>query len=70
MQKLINEKTVEEQYGLKKRRLQKWRSQGGGPAWYKIGRNCRYLAEEVENFISSNRRPSSEVSNSVIKDSK
>lgn len=31
--------------------LRKWRSQGGGPKYIKIGSLCRYRLEDLENFI-------------------
>ncbi|OQX04832.1 MAG: hypothetical protein BWK76_28220 [Desulfobulbaceae bacterium A2] len=31
--------------------LRKWRSQGGGPKYIKIGALCRYRLQDLEDFI-------------------
>lgn len=33
--------------------LRKWRSEGGGPKYIKIGSLCRYRLEDLEQFIES-----------------
>jgi predicted DNA-binding transcriptional regulator AlpA len=70
MKRLISERTVEQLFGLSRRRLQKWRHEKAGPPWYKIGRSCRYLAEEVETFIRSSRVEPKKSSETSMEDSK
>jgi len=41
--------------GLKVATLRTWRHQGRGPAYVRLGRAIRYLAIDVEEFLSSNR---------------
>ena len=70
MKRLISERTVEQIFGLSRRRLQKWRSQGGGPAFHRIGRNCLYHPTDIENFIRASRvepKKSSESSTKELK---
>jgi excisionase family DNA binding protein len=41
--------------GLKVATLRAWRHQGRGPAYVRLGRAIRYLAADVDEFLSSNR---------------
>lgn len=41
--------------GLKVATLRAWRHQGRGPAYVRLGRAIRYLAVDVDEFLSSNR---------------
>jgi excisionase family DNA binding protein len=41
--------------GLKVATLRAWRHQGRGPAYVRLGRAIRYLAIDVDEFLSSNR---------------
>lgn len=41
--------------GLKVATLRAWRHQGRGPAYVRLGRAIRYLAIDVDKFLSSNR---------------
>jgi excisionase family DNA binding protein len=37
--------------------LARWASQGIGPAYYKLGRQTRYLQADLDAFIESRRKP-------------
>jgi predicted DNA-binding transcriptional regulator AlpA len=41
--------------GLKIATLRAWRHRGKGPAFVRLGRAIRYLAIDVDEFISANR---------------
>ena len=53
MEKLIDEKQVEQFYGINRSSLQKWRCLGGGPRFIKIGRRVRYRASDIEECIDA-----------------
>ncbi len=44
--------------GVSPRTLQKWRVEGGGPVFIKIGRSVRYAVEDLEAFLMHRRRRS------------
>jgi excisionase family DNA binding protein len=41
--------------GLKVATLRAWRHQGRGPAYVRLGRAVRYLAIDLDEYLSSNR---------------
>jgi excisionase family DNA binding protein len=41
--------------GLKVATLRAWRHQGRGPAYVRLGRAIRYLANDIDEFLHSNR---------------
>jgi len=44
--------------GLKKATLERWRSAGGGPVFYKLGGRCFYRKEDLDAYARSRRRRS------------
>lgn len=44
--------------GLKKNTLERWRSAGDGPVFYKIGGRCFYKREDLDAYAQSRRRRS------------
>ena len=42
--------------GVKKATLDRWRCVGGGPPYYKVGRQCLYTVEDLDAFIAARRR--------------
>lgn len=44
--------------GLKKTTLERWRSVGGGPVFYKLGGRCFYRLEDLDAFAQEGRRRS------------
>jgi predicted DNA-binding transcriptional regulator AlpA len=56
--RLLNEHEVQEQFGLRVGTLRQWRFKGQGPRYLKIGRSCRYTAEDVLAFLQSHYRRS------------
>jgi predicted DNA-binding transcriptional regulator AlpA len=51
----LNETQAAARLGLKVATLRAWRSQGRGPAYVRLGRAIRYLATDLEEFLTSNR---------------
>ena len=41
--------------GLKVATLRAWRHQGRGPAFVRLGRAIRYLANDLDDFLHANR---------------
>jgi excisionase family DNA binding protein len=39
--------------GLSKRTLEKWRVEGGGPRYVKLGRSVRYRPTDINEFVES-----------------
>jgi hypothetical protein len=58
MMKLLTEFDVQDQFGLRVGTLRQWRFKGGGPRYMKIGRSCRYRAEDIESFLQAAYRRS------------
>lgn len=57
MDKLVNERIVAERLGLAVKTVQKWRDQGHGPAWVRVGpRAVRYSERAIENYLRQNER--------------
>ena len=56
--KLLTEFEVQDQFGLRVGTLRQWRSKGGGPRFVKLGRSCRYIAEDIIAFLESHYRRS------------
>ena len=55
MKALLTEREVESIYSIKIRTLQKWRWQGGGPPYYKLGRAVRYKPADIERYIEARK---------------
>ena len=56
--RLLATSQAAEVLGIKKGTLDIWRHYGKGPPHIKIGRNVRYAVEDLEAFISDQRRTS------------
>jgi excisionase family DNA binding protein len=41
--------------GVSKRTLQRWRLEGGGPQYARIGRDCLYLVRDIEGWLERRR---------------
>ncbi len=57
--KILDEKQVAKIIGCSVAAIRKKRYNGGGPAYYKLGRLVRYSSIELMNWIESKRRISS-----------
>jgi predicted DNA-binding transcriptional regulator AlpA len=56
MDGLMNERAVAVRLGVTVAALRKWRLLGRGPAYYKVGgRSVRYAAEDIEQFLATQR---------------
>ncbi|HRC85624.1 MAG TPA: helix-turn-helix domain-containing protein [Thermoanaerobaculia bacterium] len=44
--------------GLKRATLDRWRTVGGGPVFYKLGGRVMYRLEDLEDFVRARRRTS------------
>ena len=59
MQTLMTTKQVAEMIGFSHRTLAKWRQEGRGPKYIKIGSSVRYTIEDVEEWSLKRKRYSS-----------
>jgi len=50
------ERDASERLDVSVRTLQKWRLQGSGPRFVKLGRSVRYDAGDIEQYIEAARR--------------
>ena len=64
MPTLVDERAASVCLGLSTRTLQKWRLQGLGPRFVKLGRAVRYDPADLQEFLQASRRRST--SESVI----
>ena len=56
--KLLTDKEAAELLGLKPKTLARWRWQGKGPIFRKIGRKPLYALEDLEAYIAASARRS------------
>lgn len=52
---LLDTPTLAKKLGLRANTLEKWRVQGGGPAYVRIGRKIAYRPQDVESWLESRR---------------
>ena len=55
---LLTEKEAADLLGLKPKTLARWRWQGKGPIFRKIGRKPRYARHDLEDYIATSARRS------------
>lgn len=53
--RLLTPKDLEREYGISTKTLANWRSQGKGPAYFKLGNFIRYRGGEVEKWVAGSR---------------
>ena len=58
MATLVGEREASEYLSLSARTLQKWRLQGLGPPFVKLGRAVRYDPADLQDFLQVSRRRS------------
>ena len=58
MTRLLTEREASGVLGLSVRTLQKWRLQGNGPHFLKLGSAVRYDPQDLEQYIETARRRS------------
>lgn len=58
MSRLVTERDASEILGVSMRTLQKWRLQGNGPRFVKLGHAVRYDVKDLEAYIECGRRRS------------
>jgi predicted DNA-binding transcriptional regulator AlpA len=56
--RLVTERDASELLGVSMRTLQKWRLQGNGPRFVKLGHAVRYDVKDLEAYIEGGRRRS------------
>ena len=56
MSRLVTERDASELLGVSVRTLQKWRLQGNGPQFVKLGHAVRYDVKDLEAYIERARR--------------
>ena len=55
---LLPETRVAELLGVTRRCLQRWRADGSGPVYIKMGRHIRYRKEHIEKWLDKQSRHS------------
>ena len=55
---MLNTKQAATQIGLKPNTLAKWRCEGGGPVFFKVGRSVRYRLEDLSAWLAEKRSTS------------
>ena len=65
MSRLVTERDASELLGVSVRTLQKWRLQGNGPRFVKLGHAVRYDVKDLEAYIESARRRSTSDSEQI-----
>jgi predicted site-specific integrase-resolvase len=55
---VMSEATAAETLGLSARTLERWRVEGRGPAFIKLGKSVRYRPVDLAEFIERQRRTS------------
>jgi predicted DNA-binding transcriptional regulator AlpA len=58
MAQLLSERDASRRLGLSVRTLQKWRLQGNGPPFLKLGHAVRYDPEDLDAYVARARRRS------------
>lgn len=58
MDAVLREERAAELLGLSPRTLQRFRVQGRGPRYIKLGKKVGYLERDLQEFIDKNRRQS------------
>jgi predicted DNA-binding transcriptional regulator AlpA len=53
--RLLTEKETAEILGIKVCTLQKWRQQGRGPRYYRLGKAVRYGLDDLGEYLSERR---------------
>lgn len=55
MQTMMKAEELAEALGVPIRTIYQWRSRGGGPVGYRVGRFIRYRAEDVDAWLEAQR---------------
>lgn len=55
LRNLMSESGLADRWGKSRRTLQRYRYDGAGPAWIRIGGKIMYWTEDVEAFEAANR---------------
>jgi hypothetical protein len=55
--RLLNEKQTAQSLGVSAAALRKWRSEGRGPKFARVGRCIRYDLRSIERFLRQNSSP-------------
>ena len=50
---LLTPEKVEEVLGKDRKTLERWRSDGYGPRWLKVGRSIRYRESDLQEWLES-----------------
>jgi excisionase family DNA binding protein len=54
----VDEDEAARRLKVSKRKMQRWRENGGGPAYYKFGQAVRYTPADLMTFAAAQRRHS------------
>jgi excisionase family DNA binding protein len=55
MDRLVRERVLAEQLDVARGTLRRWRAEGGGPRYVKIGRSIRYDPDDVQAYLKAAR---------------
>ena len=58
MEELLDAPTLARTLRIAPQTLARWRTEGQGPEWIRVGRRVLYSPKEVERWLSSRRRRS------------
>ncbi len=56
MSTMLTERKVAERLGVSRPTLRRWRSDGTGPTWFRIGRRVMYPHAALETWIAARER--------------
>ena len=61
---LLSQRSVAERLGVTERTMERWRAEGCGPPYLKVGRGIRYDEADVAAWLDARRRRSTSDSES------
>lgn len=53
---LVTEKSAARLYAVSTAALRRWRREGRGPRWVRVGKCVRYRVRDLEQFLDANSR--------------
>ena len=66
MHPLLNTQQAADSLGLSRRTLERWRLEGNGPVFVKLGRRCLYKQSDLVAWVQSNLRRSTSDSGQAV----
>jgi excisionase family DNA binding protein len=53
---LLTQQQLAEELQVSVRTLERWRREGAGPPWVRVGRSPRYRRDDVDHWLEATRR--------------